>query len=109
MILASVLVQEGQISPDARESIVVALHSFTQQHFGEQTTIEWKEVRTGSGFTGGEPSKAVVVSLLASRPVDEDHRERCLRALVDCSLEYLQCAPENLFASIRDPQLEDRG
>lgn len=98
------LVQAGQITPDLQATLRQDMVGFVSRSFGNQPEISWIEVPERSGFTAGEPSTAILVSMPANEPLETSRRIELLEELCDIWIERTGKSIDEVVGVISDPQ-----
>ncbi len=102
MIPVMVLVQQGQMHEGVRQELEHEIEMFAQRHFIDRAAIDWMEVPEGSGFTAGESSTSVVVSLQSNRILDQSVRVPLLEELSDLCMRHTHRTPHEMVVAVRD-------
>lgn len=102
MIPVMVFVQQGQMHEGARQELEHEIDMFTQRHFIDEAAIDWMEVPEGSGFTAGEPSTSVVVSLQSNRVLEQSARVPIIEELSDLCMRHTHRTPHEMVVAVRD-------
>lgn len=98
------LVQHGQISGAQEERLRAETSAFAERHFGAPAQIDWITVPEGSGFTEGEPSTSVLVTMRSDRALSPSEREPLLCELGDIWRAHAARSPDEVVTVISDPQ-----
>lgn len=98
------MVQSGQISADQQDRLRAETAAFGARHFGSAAEINWVEVPEGSGFTEGQPSTSVLVSMASDRPLAPSQREPLLRELGQIWETHAARSPDEVVTVISDPK-----
>lgn len=105
MIACTCLVQSGQITDDLAARLKEGLRTIVRETFDDDTAINWIEVPTGSGFTGGESSRSSLVSVAAPGPMGADDRFALLTRLCDLWTGITACHVNDVVASAISPKM----
>lgn len=104
MIPVMFLVQEDQISAETEAALKSRIDGFSRRSFHERAEIDWIVVPAGSGFTGSKPSTAVIASLHANKPLEQETRTSLLKELCDIVMDQTGRTKNEVLAAIRNPQ-----
>lgn len=104
MIPVMCIVQEGQVSAETEQAFKADIDGFTQRAFDASADIDWIVVPKGSGFTAAEPSRTVIASLHANRPLEQGERTALLKELGDICMDRTGRSPNEIVTSVRNPQ-----
>ena len=105
MIPVMCIIQEGQVSADAKLGLKAQISAFTHRSFAAPADIDWIVVPKGSGFTAAEPSTTVIASLHANRPVPDEERIALLKELGEICMSRTGLSADEVVTSIRDPKV----
>ena len=103
MIPCMCLVQKGQISAETEATLRAEMESFAQKNFGDSAEFNWMTVPENSGFTAGEPSTSVLVSMQSNRQLSKTDRTTLLAQLCDIWMTTADRSINEVVASISDP------
>ena len=104
MLPVMCVVQEAQFSPEAETSLKTAIADFTFQAFEQKADINWITVAKGNGFTAAKPSTTMVVSMHSTNKLVQEERVSLLKTLCKICGNTTGLSPNEVVASIRDPQ-----
>ena len=104
MTMCTCMVQEGQISPAQQATLCAETSAFAQRHFGTPGEINWVTVPGGNGYTAGELSTSVIVSVTADRSLAPSQRIPLLHELEEIWRTHAKKTANEVVSVIRDPQ-----
>ncbi|MEM1434940.1 MAG: hypothetical protein AAGG11_12845 [Pseudomonadota bacterium] len=104
MTTCNCLVQEGQIAPETERTLRTQLTDFAKRAFDTELQISWVVIPEHNGFTAGEPTRASVVSMRATAPLEQSRRVELLQELCDLWTHETRCSHDELVGVISDPQ-----
>ncbi len=105
MISFACIVQEDAVPDSVRETLSTELARIGTSIFGgdaEKVTVDFTEIPSGSGFRGGEPSSASLVSSSVPVGTDAEARTRLLQEVNDMWYRVTGCASDDLLVSALD-------
>lgn len=103
MIKAMCLVQESQISNAQESAIRKEMENFSLNSFGEQIELDWIVVPKNSGFTAGDPSTSVLVSVRSNEILEKQRRTILLEELCEILIAETGLSSNEVVGTITDP------
>lgn len=103
MISAMCFVQESQISKEQESSIRKEMENFSLNSFGETIELNWVVVPKNSGFTAGEPSSSVIVSVRSNEILEKQRRTILLKELCEILIAETGLSSNEVVGTITDP------
>ena len=97
--------QEGQIPEETRELLADGLRRVSEEVLGESADdvpVSFRDIPTGFGFRGGDPSTTSLVNGSIVGGVPQDVREDLMRRICDMWMEISGCTVDELVVSARD-------
>ena len=107
MINFSCTVQEGVIPDELRPKLASELARISASVLGGSAAdvkVDFREVRNGYGFRGGEISTTSMVQGQLAQACEQSTRVALLTRLCDMWQEITGCTTEELVVSARDPR-----
>lgn len=104
MIPCNCIVQAGQISPEAEETLRANLNAFAERAFGEPAEISWRAIPQRSGFTAAKPSTSSIISMTANKPVPQPERAALLKEMCELWVRETHRSLNEVVGVISDPQ-----
>ena len=104
MIPTMCLVQAGQVSAEQEARLRNEMESFAQRSFAASSTMNWVEVPKNSGFTAGQPSTSILVSMQSNRQLEKAERIELLKELCDLWIAHTGRSSDEVVGVIADPQ-----
>lgn len=103
MIPIICLVQEGQIAAPLSEDLKSSMQQVAADSFGATPDVAWVEVKEGNGFTEAMPSTTSIVSMQATRALQQDERIAVMEAICDAWMSRTGCSINEIVAAVSDP------
>lgn len=103
MIRAMCFVQESQISKEQESAIRKEMENFSLNSFGETIELDWVVVPKNSGFTAGEPSSSVIVSVRSNEILEKQRRTILLKELCEILIAETGLSSNEVVGTITDP------
>ncbi|MEM6476256.1 MAG: hypothetical protein AAF687_08835 [Pseudomonadota bacterium] len=103
MTMCTCMVQEGQISAEQEAALRSETSAFAQRHFGSPGEINWITVPKGNGYTAGELSTSVIVSVRSDRSLAPSDRIPLLHELEEIWRTHADRTPNEVVSVITDP------
>lgn len=107
MISFNCTLQEGVIPDELRPKLASELARISASVLGGSAAdvkVDFREVRNGYGFRGGEISTTSVVQGQLAQACEQPMRVELLTQICDMWQALTGCATEELVASARDPR-----
>lgn len=107
MISFNCVVQEGAIPDELRPKLASELARVSASVLGGSTAdvkVDFREVRNGYGFRGGEISTTSMVQGQLAQACEQSTRVELLTQICDMWRGLTGCDTEELVASARDPR-----
>jgi hypothetical protein len=105
MISFACIVQEGAVPLPVRETLSTELARIGTDIFGGEAAavaVDFTEIPSGSGFRGGEPSRASLVSGSVPVGTATEPRNRFLREVSEMWCRVTGCNSDDLLVSAMD-------
>lgn len=103
MIRAMCFVQESQISKEQELAIRKEMENFSLNSFGETIELDWVVVPKNSGFTAGETSSSVIVSVRSNEILEKQRRTILLKELCEILIAETGLSSNEVVGTITDP------
>lgn len=103
MTQCTCMVQAGQISAEQEATLRRETSAFAERHFGTPGEINWIAVPEGSGYTAGELSTSVIVSVQSDRPLAPSARVPLLHELEQIWSRHANRSSDEVVSVITDP------